>query len=202
MNPKGNFQFSVGGSSILMIFVVLCLTTFGILSYSTADADCKITNKNAETVQSYYQACGNAEKKLKQIDSALAEAGSDAGKAADSGKAEGLKDQALYRHLSKAGAVCKSSIAKDEKCALCYRIFAEDLVLNCGNVNFETDPERDTMSCSFSVDAGNNRQIRVKLKINPYGSSARYQTVSEKLVCTQNSKTDADSGDSLDLWQG
>lgn len=89
MKSNGNFQFSVGGASILMIFVVLCLTTFGVLSYVTANADGRISAKNAEAVQNYYKANRQAQTKLEEVDSALAAAKSDAKQAVEEGPATG-----------------------------------------------------------------------------------------------------------------
>ena len=43
---QGNRGFgSMGASSVLMIFVVLCLTTFGVLSLVSAKADLRLTDK-------------------------------------------------------------------------------------------------------------------------------------------------------------
>jgi hypothetical protein len=52
---------SVGGSSILIIFVVLALTTFAALSLVTAEADLRLTEKQAESVRQYYTADADAE---------------------------------------------------------------------------------------------------------------------------------------------
>lgn len=74
MKRKNEIIPCIGASSILMIFVVLCLTTFAALSFATANADRKISEKNAESVKSYYQACSRIQLKLQKIDSALADA--------------------------------------------------------------------------------------------------------------------------------
>ena len=39
---KRSFGLSIGSSSILMVFVVLCLTTFATLSLVSANADYKL----------------------------------------------------------------------------------------------------------------------------------------------------------------
>lgn len=67
---KKGLNPSVGASSILMIFMVLCLTTFGILSFSTARADLNLTKKNAAAVLSYYDADAKAQELLQQISGA------------------------------------------------------------------------------------------------------------------------------------
>lgn len=57
-------SMAIGGSSILMIFVVLCLTTFAVLSLVSANADWKLTQRTAQSVTGYYAADGEAERAL------------------------------------------------------------------------------------------------------------------------------------------
>lgn len=64
---KARSHFGVGIPSILMIFMVLCLTTFAILAVSTARADARMTGKNIERMQNYYQVKGEAEKKIAAV---------------------------------------------------------------------------------------------------------------------------------------
>lgn len=52
---------AVGGSSLLVIFSVLCLTVFALLSVSTVQADRRLATASAEAVQAYYQADQQAE---------------------------------------------------------------------------------------------------------------------------------------------
>ena len=64
----------MGASSVLMIFVVLCLTTFGILSLVSAQADLRLTRKSQETVSAYYTADARTEALIAALDTALLEA--------------------------------------------------------------------------------------------------------------------------------
>lgn len=52
---------AVGGSSLLVIFSVLCLTVFALLSISTVQADRRLALASAETVKAYYRADREAE---------------------------------------------------------------------------------------------------------------------------------------------
>ena len=64
MKNKKNIKIgfsTVGGSSILTIFAVLCLVVFALLSLSTAKADSKLSNKSVKAVENYYKADKNAE---------------------------------------------------------------------------------------------------------------------------------------------
>ena len=58
---------TVGGSSILTIFAVLCFIIFALLSLSTAKANRTLTDKSVEAVTKYYQADTKAEEILAQI---------------------------------------------------------------------------------------------------------------------------------------
>lgn len=51
----------VGGSSLLVIFAVLCLTVFALLSLSTVQANGRLSEASAQAVADYYEADYQAE---------------------------------------------------------------------------------------------------------------------------------------------
>lgn len=51
----------VGGSSLLVMFAVLCLTVFALLSLSTVQADGRLSDASANAVEHYYEADCRAE---------------------------------------------------------------------------------------------------------------------------------------------
>lgn len=61
----------VGLSSLFMVFVILCLTAFGILSFSAAKSDWDLTQKHVQSVQAYYAADSRAQQVLSGIDARL-----------------------------------------------------------------------------------------------------------------------------------
>lgn len=67
------FGVNVGSSSILMVFVILCLVSFATLSIVSANADYKLSNKVATRTKAYYVACNEAEKTIAGIDQSLHE---------------------------------------------------------------------------------------------------------------------------------
>lgn len=71
MKEKQRLSIGTGVSSILMIFVVLCLTTFGVLSFSSARADLNLTKKNGAQIEAFYIVDGIAQEILAEIDSLL-----------------------------------------------------------------------------------------------------------------------------------
>lgn len=63
------FSFAnVGLSSLLVVFLVLCLTTFALLSLSSARSDYSLSEKLAAHRFDYYDASGKAEEIIAQID--------------------------------------------------------------------------------------------------------------------------------------
>ena len=53
-----------GGSSLLVIFAILCFTVFTLLALSTAQADNRLAEASANAVSDYYQADFEAEQIL------------------------------------------------------------------------------------------------------------------------------------------
>ena len=68
MDKRQSFQAPVvGGSSLLVIFAVLCLTVFALLSLSTVQADSRLSDTSAAAVSEYYAADCRAEEILAQL---------------------------------------------------------------------------------------------------------------------------------------
>ena len=68
---KSKKSLGVGTASILMIFVLLTLVTFAVLSLSSAKADSRLSEKTVQHAKQYYEAENKAELKIAQIDSLL-----------------------------------------------------------------------------------------------------------------------------------
>lgn len=73
MNRRG-IGFGLGGASILVVFVALCLMTFVALSLASAQADHRLSQRAAQAARSYYAADATAEER---VDAVLAAAGQD-----------------------------------------------------------------------------------------------------------------------------
>lgn len=59
------FRISIGIPSIILIFMILCLAVFSLLSLSDAQTALTFAEKRAETVQLYYQADAAAQEWLR-----------------------------------------------------------------------------------------------------------------------------------------
>ena len=78
---------NIGSSSLIFIFIVLCLATFGLLSLGNARGDELLSVRNAAAVKEYYRADGLGEEFLRQVDQSLQKA--------DAGSVETVKEQVL-----------------------------------------------------------------------------------------------------------
>ena len=68
---------SIGSSSLLVVFLVLAIMIFAVLSFVSAKTDYEYSVKMASGKQAYYQACNLAEEALKELSADLAAASPD-----------------------------------------------------------------------------------------------------------------------------
>lgn len=64
-------KVNIGSASLILIFIVLCLSVFGLLSLTSARSDLALAQKNAQAVQGYYEADTQGEAFLQMADQAL-----------------------------------------------------------------------------------------------------------------------------------
>ncbi len=67
MKNKSRFNIGTGVTSLIMIFVVLCLTTFAILSFAQAKSDYKLSLEAANNISAYYQARNKIVRNISEI---------------------------------------------------------------------------------------------------------------------------------------
>ena len=64
-------KVNIGSSSLILIFIILCLSVFGLLSLTSARSDLALAQKNAQAVQGYYEADTMGEQFVQMVDQAL-----------------------------------------------------------------------------------------------------------------------------------
>lgn len=69
-----SFSNGIGSSSLLVIFIILCLVSFATLSIVSANADYKLSNKVLDRTTAYYEASNQAEQQLAELHQTLAAA--------------------------------------------------------------------------------------------------------------------------------
>ena len=67
MRPTSGGGANIGGSSILVIFVLLCITTFATLAMVSATASFRLAVQVAQAADDYFAAQSKAEEKLAEI---------------------------------------------------------------------------------------------------------------------------------------
>ena len=70
-NKQQSYFGNIGTSSLLVIFLVLCLATFAILTLSSARSDYSFSERLAAHRLGYYEASGKAEAVVDRIDEVL-----------------------------------------------------------------------------------------------------------------------------------
>ena len=63
--------FNVGSASIIMVFAVLCLTIFSVLSFTTTSTDLRLSRRASKSIADFYIAEYKAEEKVLQISQQL-----------------------------------------------------------------------------------------------------------------------------------
>lgn len=123
---------NIGSSSLLIVFVILCLATFAILSLSSAKSDYSLSERLAEHKAQYYEASSKAETVLDEIDTILANTADTASKSHLSGSTKDFLEspyaEAVIKSLNGIQIADTSvSCKKTEKCLnVYYQIPLED----------------------------------------------------------------------------
>lgn len=74
MRNKTQFSMNIGLPSILLIFVILCLISFGVLSLVSSNSDLRLSQKILNRSSCYYETCNEAEEMLAEVQRQLLEA--------------------------------------------------------------------------------------------------------------------------------
>ncbi len=156
---QAGFPVGLGIPTILMIFIVLCLTTLGVLSLTSANSDSKLTDKTEAALLADYQAEQIAEQMLSEIDGCLLQAANDTAVWQQTGVCSKLPVDVSARAKS----------AQDIYTAL-VRTGLPDMV----------SLEQDTVA--FSVPLSDGRSLQVSVLLKNYQESKRYEITRYRLV--------------------
>lgn len=167
-DKQKSYFVNIGSSSLLVIFLILCLVTFAILSLSSARSDYSFSERLAEHKEEYYEASERAEMIVAEIDAVLA------GNAAD------IDSSGL------AGSVGEESGSG---------IFSEYLSrlnealngIQADGISVQLEESEGEYSVSFRVPAGEQQVLLVALRITDYREHANYYEVKTwKIVNNEN----------------
>lgn len=132
----------VGSSSILAIFVVLCLTAFATLSLVSSRADAKLTQKSVDATTDYYEADCAAEQRLAELAATVANT--------DAEQLNSVLTAAGYSCDSSSGRMLVSySVPIGELKTLYVQVDPLTLERLCWQVRPQADPEEEAANQSL-----------------------------------------------------
>ncbi|HBV67070.1 MAG TPA: hypothetical protein DEF04_01970 [Clostridiales bacterium] len=131
---SSNASLGAGGTIIVVIFVVVCLTVFASLSFVTAISDLKLAKKTEEINSDYYDTHGKAEEKLSEICGVL-DSISDSHPTSEYfyGSASGLLSEiegisAIEKNSSSLKIYYEALGTKNQKICVTLNIFYDELI--------------------------------------------------------------------------
>lgn len=75
---ESGYKANIGSSSLILIFIVMCLVTFGMLSLTSSKSDLSLAMRNADAVTEYYRADSEGEAFYEMVSGKVKAACSDA----------------------------------------------------------------------------------------------------------------------------
>ena len=166
--------FNIGASSLLVIFLILCLVTFAILTLTSAKSDADFAEKLAHHKTNYYAACNTAESTLDEIDAVLADAWQlsniDTGKTStnnDSSQSDSTSSDSSRPDSTSSGTAAVFTEIKTQLTALNSR---EQLQLSMDFTQSEP-----TVSYAVAIDDKQNLCVTLTLAAAPAKGEAYYR---------------------------
>ena len=166
--------FNIGASSLLVIFLILCLVTFAILTLTSAKSDADFAEKLAHHKMNYYAACNTAESTLDKIDAVLADAwqlsDTDTGKNSinnDSSQPDSTSNDSSQPDLTSSDAAAVFTEIETQLIALDSR---EQLQLSMDFTQSEP-----TISYAVAIDDKQNLCVTLTLAAAPAKGEAYYR---------------------------
>lgn len=162
------FFVNIGSSSLLVIFLVLCLATFAILSLSSAKSDHTFSERLAAHKQAYYEASERAETIVGEIDRILYETASGIDQT-------GLHDPDISGEAEKGLAAYFTGVGE-----AVHEMQVDGIVLQVQQMEGEC-------MISFQVPAGERQALSVTLAVTDYRAHDNYYEVRAwKIVNTES----------------
>ena len=166
--------FNIGASSLLVIFLILCLVTFAILTLTSAKSDADFAEKLAHHKMNYYAACNTAESTLDEIDAILADAwqlsDTDTGKNSinnDSSQPDSTSNDSSQPDLTSSDTAAVFTEIETQLTALDSR---EQLQLS-----MDFTQSKPTVSYAVAIDDKQNLCVTLTLAAAPAKGEAYYR---------------------------
>lgn len=138
-------KVSIGASSLILIFIVLCMATFGLLSLSSAQGDLKLAMRNAQAVERFYEAEAAGQRWMKEVDRVLME---EMGEGKDSTQCSLLIKERLGDIYDRETGLITADIPMDSG-----RSLHIELALMCGLERYEINSWYVYQSDEYEIDS-------------------------------------------------
>lgn len=139
---------NIGSSSLLVIFLVLCLATFAVLTLSSARSDYSFSERLAEHRKTYYEASAKAEAVVDGVDEVLEQTAS----------LHAVDDPAVFRkYLESVEAALDGQQIE--------------------GISVETRLAEEECTVSFQVPADERQELTVILQVTDYREHRNYYEI-------------------------
>ena len=206
-DKQQSYFVNIGSSSLLVIFLILCLVTFAILSLSSAKSDYTFSERLAEHKKAYYEASARAEDIVAEIDSILYETAHEVGSAASSSHEDGeldLYDNYIFAVSSALNGAFLTgedtfssgdastdadsassgdastgadSASSGDASTGADSVSSGDALAGDGGVSVICEQSEDEFLISFQVPADERQELQVILRVTDFRASDRYYEV-------------------------
>ncbi|NBJ97846.1 hypothetical protein D5282_10985 [bacterium 1xD8-48] len=179
-DKQQSYFVNIGSSSLLVIFLILCLVTFAILSLSSAKSDYTFSERLAEHKRAYYEASARAEDIVGEIDSILYETSHEVGSAASSSHVDGeldLYDNYIFAVSSALNGAFLTGADSEDALTGEGGVSSGDALAGDGGVSVICEQSEDEFLISFQVPADERQELQVVLRVTDFRTSDRYYEV-------------------------
>lgn len=157
-DKQQSYFVNIGSSSLLVIFLVLCLVTFAILSISSARSDYSFSERMAAHKQSYYEASEMAETVVGEIDDILYETAGSIDQIGSSDAAgDGNVSEMFLRYYTDVSAALDGA--------------------QISGITVQAGKSEETYIISFQVPAGERQALQVRLQVTDYREHENYYEI-------------------------
>lgn len=176
--------FNIGASSLLVIFLILCLVTFAILTLTSAKSDADFAEKLAHHKTNYYTACNTAESTLDEIDAVLADAWqlSDTDTSKNSTNNDSSQPNSTSSDSSQSDSTSSDSSQSDSTSSGTAAVFTEiETQLTALNsreqlqLSMDFTQSEPTVSYAVAIDDKQNLCVTLTLAAAPAKGEAYYR---------------------------
>lgn len=166
--------FNIGASSLLVIFLILCLVTFAILTLTSAKSDADFAEKLAHHKTNYYAACNTAESTLDKIDAILA----DAWQLSDTGTSKNSINNDSSQSDSTSNDSSQPDLTSSDTAAVFTEIDTQLTALDSREqlqLSMDFTQSEPTISYAVAIDDKQNLCVTLTLTAAPAKGEAYYR---------------------------